>query len=108
MKHGNCGMTPWNKGKYRRINVKAKYCSICHSLKSITEYSNNTHSVDGHVSQCKECDCVRKKEIAQLNKDLCMKHYGPPINNGYCCVCCGETIKSFLLLDHITQFPDGR
>lgn len=46
-------------------------------------------------SACEIC-LKRIKQRTLLLKDNCFEHYG-----GYKCSCCGETIKQFLVLDHI-------
>ena len=115
---------PWRQCKEcicnRHKKARVQVCTKCGQEKPLRAfYKRSPKRGESHLrqKQCKECLIQASHEhyVANLDanrkanrvygakrravvKDAVFKNYG-----GYRCVCCGETEKSFLTLDHIAN-----
>jgi len=46
-----------------------KTCTKCKKAKLITEFHRDSKRKDGRRSQCKECQCIKRREYTRLNPD---------------------------------------
>lgn len=95
-----------------------KQCRICKKLKNNSEFSPQPVNKDGLYGYCKPCAAARMKRYVKKmtpKQKARMKHTNRLSSKkrnkeirkeildsyGNRCVCCGETTKEFLSIDHI-------
>lgn len=104
-------------------NQDLKKCTKCRKIKARSEYYESTYIrvKDGKptlTAQCKKCyiknsrrhyysekhdEILRKGKIYSRARDAAVRNQAFLRYGGYVCVCCGETEKPFLTLDHINN-----
>ena len=69
------------------VYIPTKVCSICSTIKYITEFNKRKTSRDGYQNQCKNCIDNRRKEHFELITDEINQH---DINNNKTCNKCNQ------------------
>lgn len=95
--------------------MNTKKCNQCLVIKTLDSFYNSPRSKQGVAAKCKDCcnenrrnffatnpDAVAEERLRQKGyrnsvKDKVFEHYGQH------CVCCGESERTFLTLDHINN-----
>lgn len=103
--------------------MQTKWCNYCKITKTVDRFGKDSRTKLGLRVYCRECEVIRrrlsydsKKRVAstkkwreknrQVHLDY-QKKYRRELHSkaiklyGARCLCCGETIKEFLTLDHI-------
>jgi hypothetical protein len=89
-----------------------KRCSICGVEKEDNDFNKMSKNIDGLHYYCRECQHEKQKENYINNKTSTrerQKKYALDLRNeilnhyGGKCVCCGETRREFLAIDHINN-----
>lgn len=97
--------------------IRTKTCTNCRAIKSVSEFYNKSQNRgDGVAAECKVCT---RKRSQQWREERCTPAHKARWNEylrdrrarirdaafaaygGNRCVCCGETTREFLTLDHI-------
>jgi len=87
-----------------------KKCSKCGEYKNWSEFQKGINYRDGIRSECKNCSNSRSlnwmrknkergKDISRMSYQLIKNKFFEIYGNK--CICCGETEKTFLTIDHI-------
>ena len=97
-------------------SVRLKICSKCGQKKPVSEYY--TRKDGSLLAECKTCSRKRnakryhsekyieireKDNAAMRQKRVAVREKVFAAYGGYICVCCGETEKTFLTIDHINN-----
>jgi hypothetical protein len=71
-----------------------RVCILCFKKKTIDEFVPRGN---GHRGKCRPCYNERTRLKWKEVRERVFEHYG------WKCVCCGETIRAFLSIDHINN-----
>ena len=95
--------------------ITEQTCTKCGEMKPIAEFNRDFHRRIGYQRRCRKCTNEYQRAYVAQNKEWqkqTSKRHSIKLKTlvlnayGNMCVCCGETEKAFLCIDHI--YNDGK